>query len=184
MTIIDDSYNANPQSMLAALTYMAQDKSPGRKIAVLGEMHELGDIAATEHKKIEKAFSAFDKIFLVGEGFKESANYRWFPEAKNDLIAELGIYVKARDKILVKGSNKVFWANNFDLVPVFKLSATCIIWIGYLCIFTLRIQKKLVTRRHAIATIILFIMAMLSLWPVESARGSQLIKKTSVTPQF
>ena len=113
MTIIDDSYNANPQSMLAALTYMAQDKSPGRKIAVLGEMHELGDIAATEHKKIEKAFSAFDKIFLVGEGFKESANYRWFPEAKNDLIAELGIYVKARDKILVKGSNKVFWANNF-----------------------------------------------------------------------
>ena len=78
----------------------------------------------------------------------------------------------------------VFWANNFDLVPVFKLTATCIIWVGYLCVFTLRMQRKLVTRRHAIATIILFIMAMLSLWPVESARGPELIDKTSVAPQF
>ena len=78
----------------------------------------------------------------------------------------------------------VFWANNFDLVPVFKLTATCIIWIGYLCVFTLRMQRKLVTRRHAITTIILFIMALLSLWPVESARGPDLINKTSVAPQF
>jgi len=78
----------------------------------------------------------------------------------------------------------VFWANNFDLVPVYKLTATCIIWIGYLCVFTLRIQRKLVTRRHAITTIILFIMALLSLWPVESARGPELIDKTSVAPQF
>ena len=78
----------------------------------------------------------------------------------------------------------VFWAINFDLVPVFKLTATCIIWIGYLCVFTLRMQRKLVTRRHAIATIILFIMALFSLWPVESARGPELINKTSVAPQF
>lgn len=78
----------------------------------------------------------------------------------------------------------VFWANNFDLVPVFKLTATCIIWIGYLCVFTLRMQRKLVTRRHAIATIILFIMALFSLWPVESARGPELIDKSSVAPQF
>ena len=78
----------------------------------------------------------------------------------------------------------VFWANNFDLVPVFKLTATCIIWIGYLCVFTLRMQRKLVTRRHAIATIILFIMALFSLWPVESARGPELIDKASVSPQF
>jgi ABC-type uncharacterized transport system permease subunit len=64
----------------------------------------------------------------------------------------------------------VFWIRNPDLVPIFKLTATCLIWLGYLIVFILRIQKKLVTRRHAIATIILFLLAMASLWPVESAR--------------
>lgn len=64
----------------------------------------------------------------------------------------------------------VFWVENFDRVPVFKLTATCLIWLGYLTVFVLRVQKKLVTRRHAIATIILFLLAMASLWPVQSAR--------------
>ena len=67
----------------------------------------------------------------------------------------------------------VFWINNFELVPIFKLTATCLIWIGYLTVFILRIQKKLVTRRHAIATIALFILAMASLWPVQSARDTE-----------
>jgi len=66
----------------------------------------------------------------------------------------------------------VFWVENFDLVPVFKLTATCLIWLGYLGVFVLRLQKKLVTRRHAIASIILFLLAMASLWPVQSARHS------------
>ena len=66
----------------------------------------------------------------------------------------------------------VFWVENFDLVPVFKLTATCLIWLGYLGVFVLRLQKKLVTRRHAIASIILFLLAMASLWSVQSARHS------------
>lgn len=78
----------------------------------------------------------------------------------------------------------VFWVNNFDLVPVFKLTATCLIWLGYLAVFVLRIQKKLVTRRHAIATIILFLLAILSLWPVQSARDSEpLIDRSPVDLQ-
>ena len=48
-----------------------------------------------------------------------------------------------------------------------------LIWLGYLTVFILRIQKKLVTRRHAIATIALFILAMASLWPVQSARDTE-----------
>ena len=113
ITIVDDSYNANPESMLAALTFMTQDKSPGRKIAVLGEMLELGNITASEHKKMAKVFSAFDKVFLVGEGFKETDSSGWFPEANTDLIAELEAYAKPGDKILIKGSNRIFWAKNF-----------------------------------------------------------------------
>ncbi len=66
----------------------------------------------------------------------------------------------------------VFWINNHDLVPVFKLTATCLIWLGYLIVVILRIQKKLVTKRHALASILLFLLAMASLWPVQSARGS------------
>jgi ABC-type uncharacterized transport system permease subunit len=64
----------------------------------------------------------------------------------------------------------VFWIRNPELVPVFKLSATVFVWAGYLAVFTLRVQRKLVTRRHAIATIALFLFAMSSLWPVQSAR--------------
>lgn len=64
----------------------------------------------------------------------------------------------------------VFWINNPELVPIFKLTATCLVWIGYLTVVVLRIQKKLVTRRHAIASIALFLVAMASLWPVQSAR--------------
>ena len=64
----------------------------------------------------------------------------------------------------------VFWVNNPELVPIFKLTATCLIWFGYLVVVVLRIQKKLVTRHHAIASIILFLLAIASLWPVQSAR--------------
>lgn len=67
----------------------------------------------------------------------------------------------------------VFWINNFELVPIFKLTATCLVWLGYLVVFILRLQKKLVTRRHAIASISLFALAMISLWPVQSARETE-----------
>lgn len=64
----------------------------------------------------------------------------------------------------------VFWIENYELVPVFKLTATCLVWLGYTTVFVLRVQKRLVTRRHAIASIALFLIAMASLWPVQSAR--------------
>ncbi len=64
----------------------------------------------------------------------------------------------------------VFWVTNPELVPIFKLGVTCLIWAGYLTVVVLRLQKKLVTRRHAIAAIVLFLLAIASLWPVQSAR--------------
>lgn len=66
----------------------------------------------------------------------------------------------------------VFWLNNLNLVSGFKLAATCLIWLGYVVVVVLRIQKTLVTRRHAIACIILFLLAMVSLWPVQSGQES------------
>jgi len=67
----------------------------------------------------------------------------------------------------------VFWVENTELVPVFKLSVTCLVWAGYLAVVVLRLKKKLVTRRHAVACILLFFCAMASLWPVQSARDSE-----------
>ncbi len=64
----------------------------------------------------------------------------------------------------------IFYYKNSQSVPVFKLIFTCLVWIGYCGVIVLRNQRKLVTRRHAIAVIALFIFALLSLWPVQSAR--------------
>lgn len=66
----------------------------------------------------------------------------------------------------------VFWVENPSLVPVFKLSVTCFVWFGYLIIVALRLKRILVTRRHAIASIALFICALISLWPVQTARNA------------
>lgn len=64
----------------------------------------------------------------------------------------------------------VFWINHPERVPVFKLSVTCLVWAGYLAVMVLRLQQRLVTRHHALASIALFIFALASLWPVQSAR--------------
>ena len=72
----------------------------------------------------------------------------------------------------------LFWLENPDRVPGFKLSMTGIVWLGYLLVLLLRIRQQLVTRRHAYATILLFILALLSLWPVQSARQPGSLKAT------
>ena len=99
--------------------------------------------------------------------------YQYLPSVQQlDLMAKrlLITGVSVLSASLLFGS--IFWVNNHELVPVFKLTATCLIWLGYLTVFVLRIQKKLVTRRHAIACITLFVLAIASLWPVQSARDS------------
>jgi UDP-N-acetylmuramoyl-tripeptide--D-alanyl-D-alanine ligase len=66
-TILDDSYNASPDAVLAALGLLAE--LPGRRIAVLGEMLELGDLAAAEHRRVGAAAAALaDHLVVVGEG--------------------------------------------------------------------------------------------------------------------
>lgn len=68
--IIMDAYNANPSSMAAALENLSRmEGSP--KIAILGDMFELGPEAAAEHQQLIKDYEAsnVDKIFLVGSNF-------------------------------------------------------------------------------------------------------------------
>jgi UDP-N-acetylmuramoyl-tripeptide--D-alanyl-D-alanine ligase len=67
VTIIDDSYNASPGSVAAALELLAG--MPGRKIAVLGEMLELGSEHDSGHRRVGAAAAELaDRIVVVGEG--------------------------------------------------------------------------------------------------------------------
>lgn len=71
--VIDDAYNANPESVragLKALVSLARSRPQGRSWAVLGEMAELGDVAATEHDAIGRLAVRLrvDRILAVGSG--------------------------------------------------------------------------------------------------------------------
>ncbi len=67
MTLIDDAYNASPPSVTAALDLLAG--LPGRRIAVLGEMLELGKGAVTGHREVGTAAAATcDLLITVGAG--------------------------------------------------------------------------------------------------------------------
>lgn len=70
VTLIDDSYNANPQSMNAAIKSLADLRGSGRAVAVLGEMAELGDAAEQAHHDAGKLIyeAGVAMLLTVGEG--------------------------------------------------------------------------------------------------------------------
>jgi UDP-N-acetylmuramoyl-tripeptide--D-alanyl-D-alanine ligase len=69
LTVINDAYNANPTSMRAAVSALGDIRTSGRRIAVLGDMAELGSLAELAHFQIgeEIASSAADVLVTVGE---------------------------------------------------------------------------------------------------------------------
>lgn len=107
-TIINDSYNASPDSMKAALEVL-KNYSGSRKIAVLGTMGELGDYAKEAHTEVgEFAIGKADILLTTGEfkkcyeeGFKK--NTITF-ETKQELMEGLTNMIKPNDTILVKAS--------------------------------------------------------------------------------
>ena len=74
---LDDSYNANPESMRAALETLADAGIPGQRIAVLGLMAELGAHAEPEHRRVGESFAALELDHLLAVGGEEG---RWMVE--------------------------------------------------------------------------------------------------------
>jgi UDP-N-acetylmuramoyl-tripeptide--D-alanyl-D-alanine ligase len=116
--VIDDSYNANPASMTGALVALAAEA--GRRVAILGEMLELGETSAAAHRSLAAACADIDGVWCVGAGMR--ALYDALPAEKrlgyalsaDDLDADaLARLVATPATILVKGSNRVFWVKDF-----------------------------------------------------------------------
>ena len=113
-TIINDCYNAGPESMAAALNVLGN--RPGRHIAVLGDMLELGDCAQAEHYRIGRiAAEKADMVFAFGPhagrvldgtitgGMPETMGRAF--ESREELTAALKRAVKPGDVVLFKGSH-------------------------------------------------------------------------------
>lgn len=107
-TLLNDSYNANPDSTRAALDALAAIEG-GRRIAVLGEMLELGAESVAEHRAVgEYAASRADVVIAVGEGARpiaDGAGERAVMLAGNDAAVDwLRDHITAGVVVLVKAS--------------------------------------------------------------------------------
>ena len=104
--LIVDAYNANPTSMAAALdNFSLMEVSP--KMAILGEMRELGDSSAEEHRRVVERLATcrFDEVWLVGKEFKDiECPYRKFDDVEQ-VKAAIAANRPEGCYILIKGSN-------------------------------------------------------------------------------
>ena len=110
---IDDSYNANPDSMKAALATLATIETTGKRIAVLGRMAELGGLEDSEHRDLGRAAaeSGVEILLAVGtvadliaEGAGEGVETILRAEDQESAAAQLSEICSAGDLVLVKGS--------------------------------------------------------------------------------
>ncbi|NLB18965.1 MAG: UDP-N-acetylmuramoyl-tripeptide--D-alanyl-D-alanine ligase [Syntrophomonadaceae bacterium] len=118
-TIIDDTYNANPRSMKAALQVLVDLAGERRKIAVLGGMFELGNYELEGHYEVGQRAAALgiESLITVGElagnilTGARAANFggemRRF-ETKSEAITFLVKTIKANDVVLIKASRGLF----------------------------------------------------------------------------
>ena len=114
VTIIDDSYNASPASMRNAVDYLSLKE--GMKVAVLGEMLELGKLSAQLHLETGKYLKGkVDHLMAIGrDALYYLAGYGggFYAEEIDEAVRVLLQWIKPGSWVLVKGSRK----NNLDLL--------------------------------------------------------------------
>jgi UDP-N-acetylmuramoyl-tripeptide--D-alanyl-D-alanine ligase len=121
VTVIDDSFNGNPASMVAALQSLKEHVvSNGRRIAILGDMLELGADAPAYHKELAKQLSGIDGVYCVGplmrhlyESLPASQALGWHEDPATLGPRRIAELLKNGDVAVVKGSKKMFWVNKF-----------------------------------------------------------------------
>ncbi len=110
--IIDSTYNANPVSMRLALEELKRYK--GRKVAILGDMLELGENASQFHLAIGKTLKEFGVQIIIGVGELakgyvngNGVDEKFYFESIDLLLKEIGNVIKPGDVILIKGSRAI-----------------------------------------------------------------------------
>ena len=127
VTIINDCYNANYDSMKAALEYLGEIKAK-RKIAVLGDMLELGNFSKELHEKVgeEVAKNNIDMLVVVGEEAKHIVskalekgldnNRIYICKNNEEAIKIIKKISKPEDAILLKASNAMNFQEIFNSI--------------------------------------------------------------------
>ena len=109
--VVNDAYNANPVSMRAALADLSERADGRRRVAILGEMAELGDESARYHAEIRDLVRTLGIEVLVAVGEPARAylgaadEERWIPAAKS--FGHVADILQPRDAVLVKASRAV-----------------------------------------------------------------------------
>lgn len=120
--IVDESYNANPASMAATLSAFVREAAPSgaRLVAILGDMLELGDDAERYHVELADQCAGIAGVYCVGA--RMAALYRALPKsqrlghaerADEAFVQRVAGELKGGDRVLVKGSNGIFWSRGF-----------------------------------------------------------------------
>lgn len=121
ITLLNDAYNANPESMIAGIGTLAQMPlvSGGRRIAILGDMRELGEQSPDLHRQVGHALAEqtqppIDHAILIGplalyiaEALGRSwppTRYHLFPGWSDDLPGQIASLLKEGDRVLIKAS--------------------------------------------------------------------------------
>jgi UDP-N-acetylmuramoyl-tripeptide--D-alanyl-D-alanine ligase len=112
--VLNDCYNANPLSMRAALEHLAERAGGRRRVAVLGEMAELGEAAAAYHREVGAAVAELgvDELIAVGplaREYEAAANgvVTHHADTAADAADALAELLRPGDVVLVKGSRSV-----------------------------------------------------------------------------
>jgi len=116
--VLDDTYNANPGSMRAALATLAEIAGSRRRVAILGEMKELGSHAESEHDALGDALAVSGVTLAIGCGglvdrtLARAASLAPAMEvvaapSTEEAAREAGLRVRSGDAVLVKGSRSV-----------------------------------------------------------------------------
>jgi UDP-N-acetylmuramoyl-tripeptide--D-alanyl-D-alanine ligase len=107
VTIINDAYNANPESMTAALETLKAIPATGKTFSILGKMHELGNDSDAIHAQIAKLASELGVTEVVAVG--EPAKAYGLPALDTDIDTNI-----ETTKTLESKSQKMVWLPDFD----------------------------------------------------------------------
>lgn len=105
--VINDAYNANPDSMRAALVHLAERAGTRRRVAILGGMAELGESSEGFHRRIGDLADELDvEVIAVGESARAYAPAEWAADAAQAVEAARA-FLEPGDAVLVKASRAV-----------------------------------------------------------------------------